>query len=274
MRHRVRAPRKPAVQNGPRRTVHRKRSGSSNIAEFGSLGQVGAKKGQKGVPGYETKDNAGGSVDDLTFGGEARFDANININLEAPEAASWLGRFGVYVNNIPNGLRIVMENAVKQTAKDVRKEGVRLLKERYALPPAMVNESIGSKVKKSTRSGAYGEVYGAEKRLDLTEYKLKVYMVKKEKRSYLGVKAKTLKSKGFTSTGRIFPAKFKSGHKGVTVRAGDARKPLKHVYGPSFMRYLSQPAVFERLLTFAKVALKRHILDSAAKLLEKMELMA
>jgi hypothetical protein len=203
---------------------------------------------------------------------------NMTVRLEEPSAAMYLGRLAESLKGVPNGLRLAMTSAVHMTATQVRKRARELLKERYALPPARLNKAVDYRVK-ANRKVAYANIYGAEERIPLKEYKWKEATVTRNGRKYPAIKAKTLKAKSMGLIPGAFFARFKTGGNNIIGRrrghwtvdkAGKRKEPTRSMWGPSFIRFLTQDARFAELLRDAKRNLEQNLVKAAENLLARL----
>jgi hypothetical protein len=183
-----------------------------------------------------------------------------------------------------------MLSAVKKTGNEVKRESLKRLRERYALPPNLIKAAIDLKKPKNHRGGAgvSVELFGIGQNVAIRKYKTKDIIVRKGNRTYKGIKAKVLKKGGFKVVKGGFWTNSMQG-KPITIKRNlDDVRPQAHkipgeskervfkssyktttLWGPSFLRYLTNRKNFEELVKFAQESLEKNMTLAAEKLIEK-----
>jgi hypothetical protein len=165
----------------------------------------------------------------------------VAVPLDSPRAAALLGRLAEALYKYPGELEKVMVMALNKVGANMRAEAVRMLAERYTAKVSDIRRKLG--VTKASRKSPVVLLRGEGRPIHLGRWPGGPAVLNKTGR-YLGVGAEVEILKG---SGRRF---VKGGFRGMSSknwhllvfkREGKPRYPVKALYGPSMIGYLSNP---------------------------------
>lgn len=168
------------------------------------------------------------------------------------------------LKGIGNALPRVQANAINRSLQSARAEAVRSVTQDYLISAGDVRKVIV--IKNATLNNPAGSISAKGSPIPLSKFNAVVKGTgKKTKKS---VMARVKRDGAPKPIKKAFIATTASGHKGVWIRAGKSRLPLKLLYGPSIPQMLQAENVSKQIEQKAAETLDKRLDHEINRVLE------
>lgn len=161
------------------------------------------------------------------------------------------------LQNIPNAMPKAVSRAANRAIQSARTQGVKTVRSEYVIKAGDANATLS--VSKATVSQLNATVRSTGRPTPLTKFKTR----KKRK----GVYARVKKSGGGDIEGAFY-ATTPNGHRGVFLRKGRERYPIKNLHGPSVPQMFGNESVVEAMEKRAQEQFETRLIHETGRLLK------
>ena len=193
----------------------------------------------------------------------------VTVPLDDPRAAALLGRLARELRRFPGEFEKARVRVLNRTGAHMRTQATRILAERYAAKVGELRRKFS--VTRASSGAPFVLLRGEGQPLHLGLWPGGTAVVRQEGRRYLGARVQILKGGGRKLVQGGFRAVSGRNQAGLIFkRKGQARYPLKTLYGPSLIGYLTNPRQSDLVENMARNYLELEIQREAQYRLSKL----